>query len=139
MTATNVFAHIENVHEVVGCITELLADDGIFISESHYFPSLVETVQYDTIYHEHLRYYSVTSLMYLLQMHGLEVMHARPIPTHGGSVRVYAARAGKYPGARLGGAIIDHEAAALSRRSLSSFRTRVTAVQDRSVRDSQPR
>ena len=72
----------------------LLADDGLFISESHYLLPLVETLQYDTIYHEHLRYYSLTSLKYLLEMHGLEVIHAKRIPTHGGSIRVYAARKG---------------------------------------------
>jgi hypothetical protein len=54
-------------------------------------------LQYDTIYHEHLRYYSVGSLAHLLQMHGLEVFHARPIPSHGGSIRVYAARRGVRP------------------------------------------
>ncbi len=97
VTATNVFAHIEDVHEIVSCIMELLDDDGIFISESHYLLSLVQTLQYDTIYHEHLRYYSLTSLKYLLEMHGLDVIHATKIPTHGGSIRVYAARKGVYP------------------------------------------
>ena len=97
VTAANVFAHMEDIHEIVECILELLTDDGIFISESHYLLSLVETLQYDTIYHEHLRHYSLTSLGYLLRMHGLEVLHARRIPTHGGSLRVYAARVGKYP------------------------------------------
>ena len=56
ITATNVFAHIEGVHDVVDAIVALLADDGAFISESHYWLSLVETLQYDTIYHEHLRH-----------------------------------------------------------------------------------
>jgi len=54
-------------------------------------------LQYDTVYHEHLRYYSLTSLAHLLEMHGLEVFHAREIPTHGGSIRVYAARRGERP------------------------------------------
>jgi SAM-dependent methyltransferase len=94
VTATNVFAHMENIHAVVDNILRLLDHDGIFISESHYLMSLIETLQYDTIYHEHLRYYSLTSLQYLLKMHGLEVIHAKRIPTHGGSIRVYAARAG---------------------------------------------
>jgi len=97
VTATNVFAHIENIHEVTECILELLTDDGIFISESHYLVSLIGTLQYDTIYHEHLRYYSLYSLKHLLEMHGLEVIHAKRIPTHGGSIRVYAARHGIYP------------------------------------------
>jgi hypothetical protein len=56
----------------------------------------LETLQYDTIYHEHLRYYSLHSLRYLLDMHGLELIHAKRIPTHGGSIRLYAARKGKH-------------------------------------------
>ena len=97
ITATNVFAHIENVHELVDAIKLLLSDDGVFISESHYLMSLVSTLQYDTIYHEHLRYYSLTSLNYLLNQHGLEIIHAKQIPTHGGSIRVYAAYKGRHP------------------------------------------
>jgi hypothetical protein len=95
VTATNVFAHIENIHEIVEALLTMLDDDGIFISESHYLLPLVETLQYDTIYHEHLRYYSLQSLKYLLEVHSLEVIHAKRIPTHGGSIRVYAARKGR--------------------------------------------
>lgn len=94
ITATNVFAHIENPNEIVELILQLLKPNGVFISESHYLLSLVETLQYDTIYHEHLRYYSLHSLKYLLEKHGLEIFHAKRIPTHGGSIRVYAARKG---------------------------------------------
>jgi len=94
VTAANCFAHIEDVHAIVEGITEMLAPDGVFISESHYLIGLLDDLQYDTVYHEHLRYYSVGSLAHLLDMHGLEVFHARKIPTHGGSIRVYAARKG---------------------------------------------
>src|SRR3974390_3025504 len=61
VTATNCFAHIEDVHAIVDGIVEMLAPDGAFISESHYLIGLLDTLQYDTIYHEHLRYYSVKS------------------------------------------------------------------------------
>jgi len=97
VTAANCFAHMEDVHAIVDGIVELLKPDGVFISESHYLIPLLDTLQYDTIYHEHLRYYSLTSLKYLLEMHDLEVFHARPIPSHGGSIRVYAARHGAHP------------------------------------------
>ncbi len=97
VTATNVFAHIEGIHEIVEGILAMLDDDGVFINESHYLMSLIETLQYDTIYHEHLRHYSLESVAYLLGMHGLEVIHAKRIPTHGGSIRVYASRKGKRP------------------------------------------
>lgn len=92
VTAANVFAHIEDVNEVLNNIISLLRIDGVFISESHYLYPLIKTVQYDTIYHEHLRYYSLTSLNYLLNKHGLEIFHAKLIPSHGGSIRVYAAK-----------------------------------------------
>jgi hypothetical protein len=97
VTAANCFAHIEDVHAIVDGIMEMLAPDGVFISESHYLIGLLNDLQYDTVYHEHLRYYSVGSLAHLLEMHGLEVFHARHIPTHGGSIRVYAARKGTRP------------------------------------------
>lgn len=96
VTAANVFAHIEDVNEVLKNILSLLKTDGVFISESHYLYSLIKTAQYDTIYHEHLRYYSLTSLNYLMKIHGLEIFHAKLIPSHGGSIRVYAAKRGLY-------------------------------------------
>ncbi len=96
VTAANCFAHIEDVHAIVDGIVEMLKPDGVFISESHYLIPLLDTLQYDTIYHEHLRYYSLASLKHLLEMHELEVFHARPIPSHGGSIRVYAGRHGAH-------------------------------------------
>lgn len=96
ITATNVFAHMEDVHRVVETVVRSLTDDGLFVTESHYWVALVETLQYDTIYHEHLRYYTLGSLHYLLAEHDLEIVHAKRIPTHGGSIRVYAARRGQH-------------------------------------------
>lgn len=95
ITAANVFAHIGDIHSVVEGVVELLSEDGVFVSESHYLLDLVETIQYDTIYHEHLRYYSLGSLKFLLAEHGLEIFHVKRIPTHGGSIRVFSAPAGK--------------------------------------------
>ena len=126
ITATNVFAHIEHIHNIMESILLLLDESGVFISESHYLLSLVETLQYDTIYHEHLRYYSVRSLQYLLNMHGLEVIHARRIPTHGGSVRVYAARKGRYSVRPSVAQILEEEdRAGLGAERLQSFKDRV--------------
>jgi hypothetical protein len=93
VTAANVFAHIPDVHAVVDAVERLVSDDGYFVSESHYLGDLVETLQYDTIYHEHLRYYSLTSLQELLGEHGFAIVHVKRIPTHGGSIRVYATKA----------------------------------------------
>ena len=94
ITAANVFAHITDIHAIVRAIGSLMPPDGVFISESHYLLSLVETLQYDAVYHEHLRYYSVGSLLRLFAMHGLAIFHVERIPTHGGSIRVFAAAEG---------------------------------------------
>jgi SAM-dependent methyltransferase len=126
ITATNVFAHIEHIHDIIESILTLLDENGVFISESHYLLSLVETLQYDTIYHEHLRYYSVRSLQYLLKMHGLEVIHARRIPTHGGSVRVYAARNGRFAvRSSVADILAEEDRAGLDAEDLHGFKSKV--------------
>ena len=126
ITATNVFAHIGNINEITELILKLLSDDGVFISESHYLLALIQTLQYDTIYHEHLRYYSLHSLKYLLGKHGLEIIHAKQIPTHGGSIRVYAARKGKYTVKGTVNALLDKEKhTVLSKEKLLEFKDRV--------------
>ncbi len=126
VTATNVFAHIENIHEIVKSLLVLLDDDGVFISESHYLMSLLETLQYDTIYHEHLRYYSLHSLQYLLKMHGLEVIHAKRIGTHGGSIRVYAARIGKHSvRSTVQQVLAEEEKAGINEKRLDEFKRQV--------------
>jgi len=126
ITATNVFAHIENINEITKLIMDLLTEDGVFISESHYLLPLVETLQYDTIYHEHLRYYSLHSLKYLLEKHGLEIIHAKQILTHGGSVRVYATRKGKYDVKDTVKKLLEKEKeVVLSKEKLLDFKDRV--------------
>ena len=76
-------------------VKKLMLDNGVFISENHYLLDLINTLQYDTIYHEHLRYYSLHSLKNLFELHDLEIFHVERIPTHGGSIRVYANKKGQ--------------------------------------------
>jgi SAM-dependent methyltransferase len=125
ITATNVFAHIEDIHDIMAGILTLLSDTGIFISESHYLRALLETLQYDTIYHEHLRYYSLTSLKYLLEMHGLEIIHAKRIPTHGGSIRVYSARKGSHPVQASVGQLLGEEKREMTADAFTQFKRAV--------------
>ena len=123
VTATNAFAHIDNINEVVESILNILKDDGIFITESHYLLSLIQMNQFDSIYHEHLRHYSLHSLGHLLESHGLEIIHAKQIPTHAGSIRVYAARKGKYPAEETVKKLLDTEKnTILSREALLEFK-----------------
>ena len=95
ITSANVFAHIGDIHNVMRGIKKILIDDGVFISENHYLLDLINNLQYDTIYHEHLRYYSLHSLKILFEMHDMEIFHVERIPTHGGSIRVFSARKGQ--------------------------------------------
>lgn len=95
ITACNVFAHMPHLDEIMNGVNILLKPGGLFVTESHYLLSLLKTLQYDTIYHEHLRYYSLTSLQHLFSRHGFCVLSAKEIPTHGGSIRVVAMRVGE--------------------------------------------
>lgn len=127
VTATNVFAHMENIHEALKNIIRLIKPGSVFISESHYLYSLIKTLQYDTIYHEHMRYYSLHSLKYLLAMHGLEVFHAKNIPSHGGSIRVYAARKGTRKIEKSVKDMLKNEKAAVTNKAnLIRFQKKVT-------------
>jgi len=109
ITATNVFAHIENPNLLIKLVKKIMNKNSVFITESHYLLSLIKTLQYDTIYHEHLRYYHLSSLMKLFDLNNLEVFHAKKIPTHGGSIRVYAARKGIFKKTKNLKSIIQQE------------------------------
>tara|TARA_Y100000590_G_C15634178_1_gene982315 strand:+ start:267 stop:1502 length:1236 start_codon:yes stop_codon:yes gene_type:complete len=125
ITATNVFAHIEDVNSLMKNIMSLLDKDGMFISESHYLVSLIQTNQYDTIYHEHLRYYSLTSLKYLLNKYGMEIIHAKKINTHGGSIRVYASKKGNYKIKKSVKKILDYEKKFINWKTFNNFKDNV--------------
>jgi SAM-dependent methyltransferase len=92
VTACNVLAHVPAPRDFMSGVTRLLADDGVFVTENHDVFSVLGGLQIDTVYHEHLRYYSVTSLSRLLGMHGLAVARVEHIPTHGGSFRAWAGK-----------------------------------------------
>jgi novobiocin biosynthesis protein NovU/D-mycarose 3-C-methyltransferase len=94
VTGNNVFAHVDDLHAIVRGVTTLLEDEGVFIFEVQYQGDLLGLVQYDTVYHEHVCYHSLTALARLLAAHGLRIVDVEPIPIHAGSVRVTAARVG---------------------------------------------
>ena len=125
VTATNVFAHIEDVNSLMKNLLQILINDGIFISESHYLVSLIETNQYDTIYHEHLRYYSLTSLKYLFNKYDMEIIHAKKINTHGGSIRVYAARKKRFKIHKSVTKILNFEKKFLNWKTFINFKKNV--------------
>jgi hypothetical protein len=90
--ANNVVAHVADLHGVVGGITSLLKPDGTGVIENHYVKDLVDHVEFDAIYHEHLCYYSVTSFRNLFAQHGLRLVDIERLSIHGGSLRAYFQR-----------------------------------------------
>ncbi|MCI0541402.1 MAG: class I SAM-dependent methyltransferase [Verrucomicrobiales bacterium] len=92
--AHNVLAHVADLHGFVKGLELLLKPDGIAVIEVPYVRDLIERCEFDTIYHEHLCYFSFTSLHRLLAQHGLEVEAVERVPVHGGSLRLYVARSG---------------------------------------------
>jgi SAM-dependent methyltransferase len=89
MIGNNVLAHVADTHGFLVGIHTLLRDDGIAVIEAPYLRSLIEHCEFDTIYHEHLCYFSVTAVDRLLRRHGLFLNDVRRLPTHGGSIRYY--------------------------------------------------
>lgn len=130
VTATNMFAHVRNLGELIRGVRDLLVDGGVFVTESHYLADLVETVQYDSIYHEHLKYYAVRPLVTLMDWYGLAVVDAERIPNYGGSIRVYAVKGrGAKVGPNVGELIRAEEAAGLYRaETYVAFRERVVGA-----------
>jgi len=96
VTATNVFAHIDDLHGFMECLDYLLAHDGVFIIEAPYFVDLVKNLAFDTVYHEHLSYLSIKPLACLFRQYGMEIFDVRHFPIHCGSLRYYVARRGVY-------------------------------------------
>jgi len=125
ITATNVFAHIDNVEDVMKNIHKLLDKNGFFISESHYLVELIKTVQYDTIYHEHMRYYSLTSLSYLFKKYNLKIFYAKKIQTHGGSIRVYVSKNKNQKVHSSVKKILQYEKKFLNEKTFESFKEKV--------------
>lgn len=95
IVANNVFAHIDDLDDVMKGIKTMLKDEGVFVFEVHYIVDLLEKVQYDTIYHEHLCYYSVHALQHLMNRWNMEIVDVERIPIHSGSIRVYTKNKGK--------------------------------------------
>jgi C-methyltransferase C-terminal domain/Putative zinc binding domain/Methyltransferase domain len=109
ITMTNVFAHMATLGEVMRGLVELLDRDGLFITESHYLLDVLEKNQFDTIYHEHIRTYSLKSLVTLFEYYDMEVFDVERGERYGGNIRAYVARKGRYPVAPAVGELLKVE------------------------------
>ena len=90
--ANNVLAHVADLNGFVQGFRELIGDEGVVVSESPYLRPFLERVEFDTIYHEHLYYYSLTALDHLFRSHQLVIEDCEHLPIHGGSLRIFARR-----------------------------------------------
>ena len=90
----NVLAHVAELNGVVGGIGSLLKEQGVAVIEAPYVKDLIDHCEFDTIYHEHLCYFSLTALVNLFRQHGMSIVDVERIPIHGGSLRIFASKTG---------------------------------------------
>lgn len=95
VVGTNVFAHIDDLRSVLEGVDALLSETGVFVAEVPYLGDLLAQVEYDTVYHEHLSYFSLAPLTVLFENAGMEIVDIASLSIHGGSIRFAAARKGR--------------------------------------------
>ena len=129
ITFTNVFAHMASLGEVMRGINQLLDKDGAVVTESQYLLDVFEGNQFDEIYHDHVRVYSLKSLVKLFPYYGMEVFDAKRVRTREGSIRVYAGWKGKHPISPEVNRILklEEEVGLFNPEAWANFRTRVNA------------
>lgn len=131
VVATNVLAHVDDLRDVMIGLDRLLDRDGVFVAEVPYLVDLLDHVEYDTVYHEHLSYFAVGPLRRLFADAGFELFEVRRLPIHGGSIRVHAGRKGARPVGAEVEAMVEaeeraglHDASAYRRFAERVFRSR---------------
>jgi hypothetical protein len=96
ITGTNVFAHVNDLDSFIGAVKVMMKDNSVFVFESPYFGEFLKGLEYDTVYHQHLSYLSLTPVVKFLQKHGLEVFDVRFSELHGGAFRCYIGKNGQW-------------------------------------------
>lgn len=94
VTATNVFAHVDDVRGFTRAAFTLLKRDGVFVVEVQSFADTVSSLAFDMTYHEHMTYWSTASLRHMCRIEGLDLLDVERVETHGGSLRAVIGRAG---------------------------------------------
>lgn len=107
--ANNVLAHVPEVHDFIDGLRVLLAPGGRAVIECPYATELIAKTEFDTIYHEHVFYFTLTPLIELFSRHGLAVWNVERIAIHGGSLRVFVGHHGAHPVAPAVGALLAEE------------------------------
>jgi SAM-dependent methyltransferase len=107
----NVLAHVADLNGVVEGVRTILRDDGVAVIEAPYLGDMIAGCEFDTIYHEHLCYFSLTALDRLFRGHALELRDVKRVPIHGGSLRLTVGHAGRGEASRAVGELLDEERA----------------------------
>ncbi len=94
ITITNTFAHLPDLADFMAGVDALLAPDGTLVIETHYLMDILDELAFDTVYHEHVSYWSLGPMERLFDAFGLDVMRAERLPIHHGQLRVFARRQG---------------------------------------------
>lgn len=127
--ANNVLAHVADLNGFVAGIRTILAPEGVAVVEVPYLRDLVENVEFDTIYHEHLCYFSVTSLDRLFARHKLALVDVERISIHGGSLRLFVMQADAQQGAVVANMLEVEDKLGITRSSYyADFAARVEAL-----------
>ncbi len=92
ITANNVFAHINDISDVIRNVDLLLKPEGVFVIEIQYLGDMIEKMTFDNVYHEHLSYFTLTSLEQFCKRHQMEIFKVKRVDSHGGSLRVFMKR-----------------------------------------------
>lgn len=92
MLGNNVLAHVPNIHDFIKGFSLLIAEDGLITFEFPHLSNLIRSNQFDTIYHEHYSYLSVTALIPIFRNQGLRIINVEKLTTHGGSLRIFVAK-----------------------------------------------
>lgn len=90
LIGNNVLAHVPDINDFVKGLKIILKEDGLITMEFPHLQKLIEQSQFDTVYHEHFSYLSFTTVNKIFESHGLSLFDVEEIPTHGGSLRIYA-------------------------------------------------
>ncbi len=92
ITATNVVAHSNDLDSLLKGVSYLLKDDGVFVIEVPYLVDLLENVEFDTIYHEHLSYFAVRPLKIFFKEHDFKIINVERVKIHGGTIRIFVSK-----------------------------------------------
>jgi len=130
----NVLAHVPDINDFVAGLSIVLAEDGTITMEFPHLLRLIQQVQFDTIYHEHYSYLSLLTVQSIFAAHGLQVYDVEKLPTHGGSLRIYACyeKDDQFRVSENVGDIINEEekAGLFSRATYLNFQNRVNSLRD---------